>query len=283
MKTLILLLCIISFSSFSSAQDSITERKKATILVLIDLSSSMPRHRKKLTQLAPIVKEAMERSQCDIKVGVGGIHYNDNKKVSMKPWGKPAWITKDMENGSKVIADRIEFPYETIFNRQLSEEDEDRLPNGNSERTYSSIVKSIEANLAELKGQAVVGTLLVTDAAPGYELFTPIDAKSKIKSLLSDTPYVSGVIGPQLWEGMKIPSLNNDQERLHCQTDFHGTQTPGAFVNKSSWTTQDIESLNEFVKETRGWKWDVCEPTYDRSLQEFLQMILDAAGCQLTV
>ncbi|MCJ8277825.1 MAG: hypothetical protein HRT44_01515 [Bdellovibrionales bacterium] len=277
-----LLLITISFQSLVFGQTTDEDRKKAAILVMLDLSPSMAYHRAKLTQLAPLVKEAMENSRCDFKVAVAGIHYDDNKRVSMLPWGEPAWVHKDTPEGSEKINERISSPFDVIFGREI-EETEEALPNGGSERTYSSIIYSLRANINELIDMDVVSTLVLSDAAPGYEDRTPQDAVDTIKGLLGETPYVSGFISANLRNGMVMPARFNVNGNRMCYPDFPGNPAPGEVIDTSGWMSPDLESIRNFNRAAGGWQWDVCEPDYDMTLREFLKMIMDAAQCQVIV
>lgn len=270
-KKIILLFAFVLTGTQAQAQ-----KDTASLLVLIDLSSSMSKHRAKLVQLAPLVEEAMKKSSCKIQVGVGNIEYVKPRHANnLKPWGRPAWVTKDTPDGPDKIYQRISDPEGVVY----PDGDEDRygLASSGSEITYSSLVDSIKKNIDAFKTSSVVGTILLTDAAPSFEKYTPEQAARMIHDLLgSKTSYISAVIGPELSKGMMVP----DQSLFQCVPDFNGTQlTPGSLLSTSNWETKDIEAINKFTKSVRGSQWDICQPNYDRELQQLIYQILIAGGC----
>ncbi|MEM7645887.1 MAG: hypothetical protein AAF203_03155 [Pseudomonadota bacterium] len=256
--------------------------KLASILILMDLSGSMNRHQQKLQAIAPIIEKAMENSRCSYQVGVANIAYED-RKTDLTPFGTPAWITDDMEEGPKEIASRISNPIRAIYGEE-EWDDEDSgvggppdLPSGTKEKTYSSLVSSLEHNFHKIKDSDVIGTLLLTDAVPAFETWTPEVAEQKIHSLTGSTPYISAVIGPDLSTGFVMP------EPQACSPDFQNSQLAGNPLNMEGWLTRDVYAIDQFTKNVYGSQWNICKNDYDEQLRQFIESILAAGECLLVV
>ena len=272
------LFSLLSFNAFSAPT-------KVTLMVLYDLSDSMEDHYPKMAALAPLVREAMENSRCEFKVSVGNIHYNDEGVLNdYHPFGSPGFVTSEMgvDKAVDLISYRLQYPH-LISKNYVKADGSVGFPIGSEEETYSSIVRTVRTNIAQLSDQDVVGTLMLTDAAPGFETLTPSEALNQIKGLLgSNTMYIPGMISYPYENGM-----NDIHPAQACKPDWPpGTAHPpfGASnlrMGTSAWMSSDLDAINNFVKQAYGYQWDICDQSYDESLREYLQTVLVASGCLL--
>ena len=249
-----------------------TESPNATLMILLDLSTSMDIHRSKLTALAPILKESLEDNACRFNVMVGNIAYkgHDANLFYLKPIGDPAVVTESTPDGPEIIYNRILDPIGSAVNPAKV------MRRGGLERTYSSIAMSIQANKKILQDSDVVGALLLTDAAPGFEKYTPEDAYGSImESLGPKTAFYSGIISPHLTNGMTVP-----ESHLNCPIDFSTKQTVGQPIDHLGFVTHNMSAINEFSNWVGGLQWEICEPDYNQRLRVFINTILAIAGCK---
>ncbi len=270
---------LISYSVY--ANESVKD--KVGLLVMLDMSASTKNHRQKLKNLAPIVRKAMESSSCDFKIGVGNIAYDNLRRNDLKPWGQPSFVTADTPNGDEMIWERISDPELVLFpNGTVSGDDE--TPRGNRERTYSSMVESIEQNLPDLQDVVSLGVLLLTDTAPAFEIYGPQIALNRISDLLGSRPFIPGMIRPSFFEGMMFEHWENsnaDDGAPVCRLDIPGQQIPGNQISTLEWQSRDIEAMDTFIERAWGMSWDVCDKDYDDSLEAYLQTVLNQSGCLL--
>ncbi len=270
----------------ASANNGTTKKDVASLLVLIDLSPSMKPHRMKMTKLAPLVKAAMEKSRCEFQVAVGSILYKDFSFSSLTPWAEPGgelWVTQDTPEGPQKIHDRIAFPHDTVHPTHDGDQHKG-IPRSGDELTYSSLVESIATNWDQLRDSQVIGTILLTDAVPAYETYTPQEAVNQIKQRLGNIPYLSAQIVADVYSGMMVEPnhLINSQtgEKIPlCGPDHEGDQTPGFMLSTSHWKSKNPDAINQFTDILYAEQWDICEPEYDEKLRKFIESILLVGGC----
>ena len=261
-------------------------KNKVTLMVLYDLSHSMTDHYPKMQALVPMIEKAMQSSRCEYQVSVSNINYYDeypyNNLMPFKRSGEPGFITQDHgAQGIEWIKERLLYPFLVTANNSQADGSSGAIVGG-SEQTYTSIVKSLRANQAHLIDQHVVGTLLLTDAAPGFEEYHPGVAKNKINEILGGVPYVSGTIHYPYAENMM-----DAHPAEVCVPDFPmGTTVPpigsnNLTINTSAWKYRDIEALYKFADATYGYQWNICDKSYDDNLRRFLNEVLSVAGCLL--
>lgn len=258
--------------TFSSLAVASPGSPKATLMVLLDLSTSMDVHRTKLASLAPILRDTLKENSCQFEVIIGNIAYkgHDANLFYLKALGDPAVINESTPGGPDIVYNRIMDPVGTAANPAKV------MKRGGLERTYSSIAMSIKANQKLLKESDVVGTLLLTDAAPGFEKYLPDEAYQEIsKTLGYGTLFYSGIIAPTLNNEMTIPTSH-----LTCPIDFSTRQSVGSPIDPYGFFTPDMNAINEFSQIVGGLQWDVCEPNYDLRLRTFINTILSIAECK---
>ncbi len=255
-------------------------RKLVTIVVQVDLSSSMKSHISKLKDLANQVHQAMEQSQCDYRIAVSNIQYYDYINVNLTPWGEPTFVTKDIPTGPDIISDRILNPL-AHFNSPMKDDGEEALPNGANEITYGSIVSSIDQNWNLLQDSDSLAYLLVTDAAPAFEELTPEQALAQIHTKLNGKPFLAAILGPLFSDPMPVYAKGHS-----CMPDFNGVygdiyNPGGAHLDMEGWISKDINATHRFARLSQGAFWDVCDPSYEEHIQEFILMVMDQMSCQL--
>ncbi len=257
----------------------------ASLLVLIDLSPSMNSHRMKMKQLAPLVKDAMESAQCEFRVAVGSIHYKNFPTSRLTPWAEPGgdlWVTQDTPQGADKIYDRITFPHETVY-PGFDGDQNPGIPSSGNETTYSSLVDSINTNWESLQDSDVIGTILLTDAVPAYESYSPKDAADLIKQKVGNRPYLSAMIVANVFSGMMVqPNVvydSNGYGSQICGPDHEGGQEPGWMLNTDEWVSKNPDAINQFNEIIYGEQWDICEPEYDQKLKSFIEKVLLVGGC----
>lgn len=285
--TTLLSLCLIALTLTAPLKiyAAETPKNKVGLMILLDMSSSTRNHRRKFKNLAPLIKKAMENSQCDFKIGVGNIAYNDLNKNDLTPWGEPAFVTMETPHAENLIWQRISDPESVLFpNGTISGDDE--TPRGSAERTYSSMVEAVEQNKAALEDTTSLGMILVTDAAPAYEIYTPREALQKIRQTLGNRPFIPAMIRPQLSHHMMMEVWDfntpaSESQKSICRLDIPGSQVPGNKINTNDWVSKDIEAMDVFIQEAWGEKWNVCDENYDKSLEDYLQLVLTLSECQL--
>lgn len=271
-------------------------RGTATFFIMLDQSSSMIQHGEKVTDIALILQNALEQSYCNIKVGVGNIQYDTfMADIYLKPWGYPYFVGVENPKLPEIIRDRILNPYKA---NNVDDENGNPhpakgkyIPNLGGELTYSSLVNSIRVNLPEIAGSNILGTLLVTDAAPAYELHSPRQAYDEIQSLLGSTLFASAIVGPELSSGI-VPQTGpvsveeiiaveeNRHPPLACSPDFPGYQRPGEAISVSTWASKNHRAIDEFTAITyENMQWDICKNNYELELTQFIQRVLSLGDC----
>jgi len=267
------------------ALDGNTSQDKVALLIMLDMSSSTKNHRKKMKNLAPLVKKVMEMSRCQFKVGVGNIAYEDVKRNDLTPWGDPAFVTFDTPRAEELIWQRIHDPESVLFPYGTVSGD-DETPRGSQEKTYSSMVDAIEQNLPLLEDTVSVGVLLLTDTVPAFENYSPGYALSRIHQALGTRTFIPGMIRPQVHNGMMVEhwdvsASSGEEQRPVCRLDIPGSQIPGSAINTFGWINKDLEVMDQFIDQAWGQSWDICDSDYDKSLEEYLRTVLMQSGCYL--
>lgn len=261
----------------------------ATLMIMVDDTDSIKNDRRKAALLAPIIEDAMEKSQCKFQVSVGSLAFKGlTNYFYLKPWGDPAFIDENVENGPDIIAQRILNPrisYKEAIQSNTVKESRDRMktaedttgnfPSNNSEITYSSAYETLKYNYDKIKDSKVIGTIIFSDAVPAFELYSPKDAADKIKELLGETPYISAIVGPDLFAGMKVGETNIGD----CGPDYPSEQQEGLPINASTWDSPNIEGINQFTNEIWGHRWNICEPRYDEKFIQFVYELLAMGEC----
>lgn len=120
-----------------------------------------------------------------------------------------------------------------------------------------------------------MAALIVTDAAPAFDHETPSSALQKIETLLPNTQFLAMAVGMKMFNGMPKTLGPN------CRPDFTGTsQNPSLdLLSTDGWINPDLSSLEQFTRQSGGWVADICEDSYDSTLQDFIQTIVLNAGC----
>ncbi len=273
MKNRLLIAAIVFTSVVVSGEPA--GRGQASLLVLLDLSGSMARHRVKLAEIGNIVRTTMEAATCDIQVAVGNIGYEGVGQADhFTPWAEPGgdpWLSMVDPGAPQLIQQRIGFPHETVFPTLSDGGDPLSLPSGGKEITYSSVVESLRHNRDQIVDSEVVGTVLFTDAAPGYELYSPEDAASQIRSILGGTPFATANIVHNFHPAMTIDR--------GCTPDFKSVKIPGNIWETSRWNSPHLTAISEFNDIFYGQQIDVCASSYVQRLQRFLYELLVMGNC----
>ncbi len=238
----------------------------------------------KIRGLASEISRILKDSHCDYEISVGGILYNDSQWNNLEPFaqpGTPQVITQDVDNevAASLIQQRLTNP--TFADPGVM------LPYGSSEILYTSTVEFIKQYRSRFANKAVVGTLLITDAGPAFERYTPEEAINEIHSVLGEnTIYVPGALAYPF-----LGDSNREKNTASCKRDPDTVDGEGMInYNKDThkmtyfdWSQTKVLDLHRFNRIGRGYTWDICSPNYKESLRDFLIMFLDAGSCNLRV
>jgi hypothetical protein len=247
--------------------------KKITLMIYVDQSSSMDTHTKKLAELVPYITDKMEKACSNYKIGVSNIAYNDVsfpyvRKNYLTPFGEPAFITKSTPDGIEELKKRILDPLSVISKiHAVATHDNEPSLSAREEITFSTLAESLPLISLELKDQDVFGALIFSDAKPVYETSSPENEIKKIKNLLGDTLFIAGAIAGKF-------DYSPTELVSSCNLDENSLGTSAKFYSQPN-------GLDEFSTKSGGWFWNICDDSYENSIKDFLQTVINTAGCQL--
>lgn len=249
--------------------------KKVSLIIYLDFSPSMTKHIRKVADLIPMMTERLERTCGNYQIATSNILYRNHNFNNLTPYGIPAFITPETPRAQERIANRLRAPFGNNTSEMIELDGYYLVTSSTEEITYSSIVASIEHNQSSLQNQDLVAALIVTDAVPAFENETPDSALQKIETLLPGTQFLAMAVGMKMFNGMpKVLAPN-------CRPDFTGTpQNPHIdLLSTEGWINPNLSSLEQFTRQSGGWVADICEDSYDSTLQDFIQTIILNAGC----
>jgi hypothetical protein len=247
--------------------------KSIAILIHLDLSHSMSNYHRRLSVLSDLVQKAAEQTTCEFRIGVTNIAYLDVETNDLRAFGTPAFITSSTPRGPEMLRQRIRDPYLFVpENREFYHRYVEK------ELTYTSVIEAVRQNREELLDVNFLASLLLTDAAPAFEAYSPTQALEEIQNLMPGVGFMATSIsydfspyGSQL---RCIPDLPEDPNRSDFDAQRQFTQ-----INTSHWLSPHTESVNEFTINGHGWHWDICLTNYEAEIQQFLNMVLQQGGC----
>lgn len=249
--------------------------KKVSLIIYLDFSASMTKHIQKVADLIPMMTERLEKTCGNYQIATSNILYHNHHFNNLTPYGTPTFITPETPRAQERITNRLTAPFGSNTREMIALEGQYHVTSSTEEITYSSIVASIEHNLPSLQNQDLVAALIVTDAAPAFDHETPSSALQKIETLLPNTQFLAMAVGMKMFNGMPKTLGPN------CRPDFTGTsQNPSLdLLSTDGWINPDLSSLEQFTRQSGGWVADICEDSYDSTLQDFIQTIVLNAGC----
>lgn len=289
-----------------------TQKVKVTIDIYVDRTNSMFEQREKLSRLAPVLFPIFDRAEqyCDIRVGVKNLYYADIKPEgnNLYPLGTPSYITTLTPQREALLAQRIQGEGYELLGDKLS-----------AEVTYSTILKSIFQQQADLKTQKAYGAIILTDAYPQHESSKPSSTLSSIRFLLPDTIFMAGVVGyeyrggnffygadpfsdmamEQQVEGEIADSGAVTEDAPFCAPDgnvpmnYQAETEPSDLQIFAEMTHHlgghlgaDLPGLEQRLRRRRspvdrhiGGFWDICEENYSEQLSQYLLQLLTYSGC----
>jgi hypothetical protein len=244
---------------------------KVTLVIYVDLSESMGRHRKMVSEMAGWLTEELKTKCGDYEVLVNNITYVAKHVPGgevIKGYQEPDWITKDTPDGKEMVRRRIEYnSLNPAFHYMTM------LHSGSREKTYTSVLETIEARLATSPGgpyqDTTVGVLILSDAAPVFEAFSPEEATTLLSQQVNGRNVMVGALGARRPSCMDTAYSENTSLADPPQPD----------LSKINW-------LNEFAALNRGYNWDICAPTIEgeaslleQSVKDYMIMLMEEAQC----
>jgi hypothetical protein len=276
MKGDVMRFLLLAFLIFSDSVAWAHADKKVTLIIYLDFSLSMNNHRNKVAGLVPYMAERLQRECGNYQIATSNILYRDSHFNNLTPYGNPTFISPETPRAEERVVHRIMAPFQGDTLEMINLDGYYEIVSGTKEVTYSSVAVSIEENRELLADQDLVAALLVTDAAPAYELGTAEEMLQRIHSALPQTQFMAGAVAMKMYNGMPRSLGPN------CRPDIpYSPQNSSDTINTSSWPTGDLSALDRFVRLSGGWVWDICEDDYQAHFQEFIQTVVLNAGCQL--
>jgi len=275
LKSLLIAIVLVCSSSQSALANDVT------LMIYLDFSGSLDDNRGKVAQLIPRITNKMKNTCGKFRIATNNILYEDVEFNNYRPYGSPAFLTDAMPNAVDELAARISNPFSGVLPVGTNTDPTYNITSGNKEITYSSISRSVVANLDDLRGEDMVAALIITDAAPGFEYGSPEEELALIKQALGTTRFMAGAISVNLENGMKLADMNPS-----CSADMSGV-LPNRFQgnvlppNIQEWMDNDLEDLKMFSHASGGWHWDICRDDLEASIDDFLSLVIMESGCQL--
>lgn len=245
--------------------------KDITVMFYVDNSPSMFKKRQKLATLVPKIDAALKNSCGDSRISVNNILYRDLPMGDMRPIGTPAFINKTTPDTLLEIQNRILNP--GIYATDPNSLDRDGDSAGRNEVTYSTVSRSLAANISDLADQDFVGIFILSDAIPTFEFGTPQEEIANISKVLGTIPFLAGALGGFMETDAKENGFVELAE--DCSAD---NATKKGF-DTSEWMTPNLLGLQEFTEISGGFTWNICEKDFDSSISQFINRLLIAAEC----
>lgn len=261
-------ICVFSFvlciSGLSVAEAE--SEKKVSLMIYLDLSPSMNDKRAQVAAMADHITKNLEIQCGDYEIGVSNILYQDAKGGGgelIAGQDEPKFITKHTPKGRELLKQRIQIDNEPTPGRAIPP-----YSTGIQEITYSSVAATLANHLksapSQLKNSLAVGTLILSDAAPFYEVMSPDQAIGQIHSQLGSRPFIAGALGAgdigRCLDAPPIPMGGDmsDQRKL------------------------ELGLLKDFTDLSGGYYWNMCRPLdIEQTVQDFILMLMEKAGCML--
>ncbi|MCB0408189.1 MAG: hypothetical protein KDD34_08300, partial [Bdellovibrionales bacterium] len=233
----------------------------------VDMSDSMNKKRDAVAQVAEKITERLGKQCQQYEIGVSNLVYKERVQIGgelVVNYGEPAFITENTKNGVELLKERITAKTYYQENKSI----EFMYAAGTSEKTYSSVLLTLPEHLKKspsgLNNDSLVGVLILSDAAPFFEDLPPQQALSQIQASLHGRPFMASSLGASSLQCLDSPIKPGELEW-------------DQLVHQLTW-------LEEFSKNSYGYHWNICSDLdMDQSIDRFLNMLLQAAGCLLIV
>lgn len=248
---------------------------KITLVIYLDLSASMGQHRNQLANMAEGITSELTAKCGDYEILVNNLHYASEYiqggEVIKASENEPDWITKNTYNRDLLLKSRIRYDSNiaSFLGATVFEAD-------SRERTYTSVVDSIKEKLGSAPSgylnPSALGVLILTDAAPVFEVLNPEEASLKfVEEIGPRKRYMVGSLGAKSESCMDFRYPEESKSTLEPQAD----------LDKVSW-------LQEFTRLNRGYNWDICSTDrnkemelLEQSVKDYMIMLMEEAKCQV--